>query len=190
MSSPRAVVLVEGESDRIALLVLAGRRGRDLVAEGVEVLAMGGITNVRGFAERFGPHGLGLPLSGLYDAPEERQLRHGLARAGIDVGPTAADLAAAGFCCCTADLEDELVRALGVSRALEVVDRAGETPSFRLLAQMPAQRGWSDHLLVRRFLTSQSGRKARYARLFTEALDLERVPTPLDAVLDAAGHPG
>ena len=70
MSSPRAVVLVEGDSDRVALLTLAGRCGRSLADEGVEVVAMGGITNTRAFAWHYGPRGLGIPLAGLYDAPE------------------------------------------------------------------------------------------------------------------------
>ena len=38
----RAVVLVEGLSDRAALAALAGRRGRSLEAEGVAIVAMGG----------------------------------------------------------------------------------------------------------------------------------------------------
>src|SRR5207253_2012249 len=38
----RAVVLVEGRSDEIAIRTLAARRGRDLAAEGVSVLAVGG----------------------------------------------------------------------------------------------------------------------------------------------------
>lgn len=42
---PRPVVLVEGASDRIALLTLASRLGRDL--SGLDVVAMGGITNLR-----------------------------------------------------------------------------------------------------------------------------------------------
>jgi len=54
----RAVVLVEGNSDRVALHSLAQRSGRDLAAEGIEVVAMGGITNTRAFASRYGPHGL------------------------------------------------------------------------------------------------------------------------------------
>ena len=37
--------------------------------------------------------------------------------------------------------------------------------------------------MLRRFLGSQSGRKARYAALFVEALDLDAVPDPLTAVL-------
>jgi len=37
-----AVVLVEGASDRIALETLARRQGRDLGAEGVSIVAIGG----------------------------------------------------------------------------------------------------------------------------------------------------
>ena len=83
VSTLRAVVLVEGNSDLVALHTLAERHGRDLSAEGVEVVAMGGITNTRAFASRFGPHGLGIPLAGLYDAADEAKLRHGLAAAGL-----------------------------------------------------------------------------------------------------------
>jgi len=36
---------------------------------------------------------------------------------------------------------------------------------------------------VRRFISSHTGRKALYARLLIEALDLDRVPRPLDRVL-------
>ena len=79
----RAVVLVEGNSDRVALHTLAGRHGRALADEGVEVIAMGGITNTRTFASRYGPQGLGVTLAGLYDAAEEAKLRHGLAAAGL-----------------------------------------------------------------------------------------------------------
>jgi len=60
---PRAIVLVEGNSDRVALLTLAARLGRTLPAEGVAILAMGGVTNTRTFALRYGPAGLGRPPS-------------------------------------------------------------------------------------------------------------------------------
>jgi hypothetical protein len=83
-ANPRAVVLVEGNSDRVALLTLAARLGRRLSADGVEVIDMGGITNVRAFASRYGPRGLGLPLAGLYDTAQEDQLRRGLAAAGFE----------------------------------------------------------------------------------------------------------
>jgi Overcoming lysogenization defect protein-like, TOPRIM domain len=173
-------VLVEGESDRVALQTLAGRLGRDLAAEGVEVVAMGGVTNIRAFASRYGPLGLGLPLAGLYDAPEEGLLRRGLAAAGL---PDAIDPEALGFFRCTADLEDELIRALGLDGVEGVIEAAGEARSLQRLVAMPAQRGWTREAVLRRFLGSRSGRKARYAQLLVQALEPGREPAPLAGVL-------
>lgn len=183
VSRPRAVALVEGESDRVALLTLATKQGRDLAGEGLEVVAMGGITNLRAHVERYARLGVG--ITGLYDAPEEWQVRRALTRAGVDLGH--ADLATLGFHRCEADLEEELVRALGVDAAEQVIEAAGDLRSLRLLAQMPAQQGWTREALVRRFLSSQSGRKVRYARLFVGALDPDRVPGPLLAVTGMHG---
>ncbi|QNF93608.1 MULTISPECIES: TOPRIM nucleotidyl transferase/hydrolase domain-containing protein [Janibacter] len=193
MSTPRTVLLVEGESDRVALHALAHRRGEDLAAAGVEVVAMGGITNLRSHALRDGPRGRGLALAGLYDVPEEHHVRRGLLVAGVlvtgDVGSADIELAEVGFHACDRDLEDELLRAVGPDGAQAVIEAAGEATSLRLLAQMPSQRGWTREEVLRRFLTSQSGRKARYARLLVEALDLDRAPAPLVAVLeDAVGR--
>jgi hypothetical protein len=183
MSAPRAVVLVEGVSDRVALHTLAARWGRDLAAEGVEVVAMGGITNTRAFALRYGPCGLGVPLAGLYDAPEEGHLRRGLAAAGLPAALDPDGLRGLGFFTCSADLEDELIRALGPETVEQVIEDAGEARSLRRLAQMPAQRGWTRDAVLRRFLGCRSGRKARYAGLLVEALEPDQVPAPLAAVL-------
>ncbi len=185
VESPRAVVLVEGESDRAALLALAARTGRALGDEGVEVVAMGGVTNTRAFATRYGPHGLGVRLAGLYDAPERRWVREGLTAAGLPETHDDADLEDLGFFACTSDLEDELIRALGIHAVEAVIHEAGETRSLDLLAQMPAQRGWTRHELLRRFITARSGRKARYAVLLVDALPLRDIPPPLTAVLAA-----
>jgi hypothetical protein len=179
----RAVVLVEGHSDRVALHALADRHGRDLAAEGVDVVPMGGITNTRAFASHYGPRGLGVPLAGLYDAPEEATVRRGLAAAGLDASQTAGGLAALGFYRCSVDLEDELIRALGVEAVEAVIEAAGEARSLRLLAGMPAQRGWGREAVLRRFLGSRSGRKARYAQLLVDALQPGREPEPLAALL-------
>lgn len=181
--TPRAVVLVEGNSDRVALQALAERSGRDLAAEGVEVVAMGGITNTRAFASRYGPHGLGVPLAGLYDAAEEGKVRHGLAAAGLDAALDDDGLSRLGFYKCSADLEDELIRALGVEAVEAVIEAAGEARSLQLLAGMPAQRDWTREAVLRRFLGVKSGRKARYAALLVEALDPGRAPLPLASVL-------
>ena len=183
MPTPRVVVLVEGNSDRVALQTLAGRSGRDLAAEGVEVIAMGGITNTRAFALRYGPQGLDVPLAGLYDAAEEGKVRHGLAAAGIRAALEPGGLSELGFHKCTADLEDELIRALGVEAVEAVIEAAGEARSLQLLAGMPAQRDWTREAVLRRFLGSRSGRKARYAALLVEAFEPGRVPEPLAAVL-------
>ena len=185
-TSPRTVVLVEGNSDRTALLTLAARDGRDLAAEGITIVAMDGITNTGAFAARYGPMGLGLTLRGMYDAPDEDKLLWGLTRAGLRVGAGPDALTRMGFHKCSVDLEDELIRALGVEAVEAVIEAAGETRSLRLLARMPVQRTWSREAVLRRFLTSRSGRKERYAALFVEALDPGRVPEPLAAVLDGA----
>ena len=179
----RAVVLVEGNSDRVALHTLAERRGRDLAAEGIQVVAMGGITNTRAFASRFGPQGLGVALAGLYDAAEEAKLRRGLEAAGLRAALEPGALSGLGFYKCTADLEDELIRALGIEAVEAVIEAAGEARSLRLLASMPAQRNWTREAVLRRFLGVRSGRKARYAALLVDALELGRVPEPLAAVL-------
>jgi hypothetical protein len=183
MPSPRAVVLVEGNSDRVALLTLAQRSGRDLAAEGIDIVAMGGITNTRAFASRYGPRGLDVPLAGLYDAPEEAKVRQGLAAGGFPAALDPEALPGLGFFKCTADLEDELIRALGVEGVEAVIDEAGEARSLRLLAGMPVQRDWTREAVLRRFLGVRSGRKARYAALLVEALEPGRIPDPLAAVL-------
>lgn len=183
MTTPHAVVLVEGNSDQIALHALARRIGRDLAAEGIEVVAMGGITNIRTYADRYGPPGLGLRLTGLYDEAEESYVRKGLAAAGLPAAQENGGLAKLGFHTCSRDLEDELIRALGLDASEAVIDAAGELRSLQLLAQMPAQRDWTREEVLRRFLGSQAGRKARYARLFVEALEPGREPPPLVAVL-------
>src|SRR5262245_53720436 len=64
-SRPRAVVLVEGESDRCAVEALAGRRGRDLAAERVAVVPIGGAQAIGRVLRRYGPAGLDLRLAGI-----------------------------------------------------------------------------------------------------------------------------
>jgi hypothetical protein len=182
--APQAVVLVEGMSDRFALKVLAQRHGRDLEAEGVNIVAMNGATNIGHFLERYGPRGLDIRLAGLYDVAEERFFRRGLERAGLGSEMSRTDMEALGFFVCSADLEDELIRALGAEQVLRIVESEGELRSFRTLQQQPAQRGRSLHDQLRRLMGGRSGGKHRYARLMADAVDLDRVPRPLDSVLD------
>jgi len=178
-----AVVLVEGTSDQVAIEVLAARRGRDLDAERVAVVPMGGATNIGRFLEEFGPAGLDVSLAGLCDAGEEWSFRRGLSRAGIGPARTRDDLESLGFFVCVEDLEDELIRALGTDTVLEVVAAQGDLRSFRRFQNQPAKRGQTDAPQLRRFLGTRSGRKAQYAKALVDALDLANVPRPLDALL-------
>ena len=178
---PRAVVLVEGISDRNALEALAARRGRNLADEGVRVVAIGGaqaITRaVAAYAQR------GIVLAGLCDAGEERDFRRGLERAGLATDLTREGMEALGFHVCEADLEDELIRALGVEAVETVVEEQGDLRSLRTLQKQPGWRGRPPAEQLRRFMGSGGSRKIRYATLLVEAIDLDRVPRPLDAVL-------
>ena len=182
MNAP-AAVLVEGDSDQLAVHALAERRGRDLDAEGISIVSMGGAKNIRGFLERFGPQGLDLRLAGLCDAGEEGDFRRGLERAGLGTNLGRAEMEALGFYVCVADLEDELIRSLGAARVEQIVDAQGELGSFRTLQKQAAQQGRTIEQQLRRFMGSRGGRKIRYARLLVDALDLTRVPRPLDRLI-------
>ncbi len=179
----RAVVLVEGISDRCALEALAERRGRNLDAEGISVVPIGGAQSIGRFLNLFGPQGLDVELAGLCDAAEESEFQRGLERAGLDSKLTRADMERLGFYVCVADLEDELIRALGAASVEQVVDAQGELGSFRTLQKQAAWRGRTTEEQLRRFMGSGGSRKIRYARLLVEALDLTQMPRPLDLVL-------
>jgi hypothetical protein len=179
----RAVVLVEGASDKLAVETLAERRGRNLKAEGVSVVPIGGAQAIGRFISRFGPQGLDLQLAGLCDAAEERSFQHGLERAGLGSDLTRADLERLGFYVCVADLEDELIRALGADSVEQVVDAHDDLGRFRTLQKQPEWRGRTTEEQLRRFMGSGGRRKIRYARFLVDELDLTQVPRPLDRVL-------
>jgi hypothetical protein len=109
--------------------------------------------------------------------------RRALERAGFGSGLTRADMEQHGFYVCDADLEDELIRALGAAAVEEILGANGDLHRFRTLQQMPAWRGRPTEAQLRRFMGSGGRRKIRYARLLVDALDLENVPRPLDRVL-------
>ena len=181
--APRAVVLVEGISDRSAVEALAERRGRNLAAEGISVVPIGGAQAIGRFLNELGPRGLDVRLAGLCDAAEEGEFQRGLERAGLGSNLTRADMERLGFFVCVADLEEELIRALGSAAVEEVAEAEGDLGAFRTLQKQPAWQGRPVEEQLRRFMGSGGSRKVRYARLLVEALDLDRVPRPLDLVL-------
>jgi hypothetical protein len=176
-------VLVEGVSDKLAVESLARRRGRDLFEESVSVVPMGGAGNIASFVDLYGPRGLGVRLAGLCDAREEADYRRALERAGLGAKLTRADMEGLGFFVCVADLEDELIRALGAAAVERILDSEGELSALRTFQRQPAWRGRTIEEQLRRFIGTHSGRKIRSAPLLVEALDLERIPRPLDRLL-------
>jgi hypothetical protein len=179
----RAVVLVEGVSDQLALATLAERRGRNLDAEGIAIVPIAGAQSIERYLDMFGPRGLDVRLAGLCDAAEERYFRRALERAGLGVDLSRTDLERAGFYVCDEDLEDELIRSLGAESVERIVEVQGDLRSFRTLQKQPAWQGRSTEQQLRRFLGSGGSRKIVYAPLLIRALDLARVPRPLDGVL-------
>jgi len=179
----RTVVLVEGLSDRVALEVLADRLGRDLAAAGVAIVPTGGATAVGAFAAAC--RARGARVAGLYDAGEAAVVARMLARAGAAPDLDRRGLEDIGFYACDADLEDELIRALGVDGVEDVLARQGDLASFRRLQRQPAQRDRTATAQLHRFLGARSGRKWQYAALLTDALPLDAVPAPLTRLLDA-----
>jgi hypothetical protein len=175
------VVLVEGMSDQAAVQTLAARRRRDLPGENIFVVPMGGATNIAHFLGLFGPNGFGVRLAGLCDEAEEHDIRRGLERAGLGTGSF--DLAGLGFFVCVTDLEDELIRALGVSTVERLVAEQGELTPFQTFSKQPAHRGEPRERQLHRFLGTRSGRKIRYGHLLAGALDLTQVPGPLAGLL-------
>jgi hypothetical protein len=176
-------VLVEGTSDQVALEALAERRGRNLDAEGIAIVPIGGAQAIGNFLRLFGPRGSDVRLAGLCDAAEEGDFQRGLEHAGLGSALTRPDMEQLGFYVCVADLEDELIRALGAAAVEQVVDAQGELRSFRTLQKQPAWHGRPTEDQLRRFMGSGGRRKIRYARLLVDALDLADVPRPLDRVL-------
>ena len=85
-----------------------------------------------------------------------------------------------GFYACERDLEDELIRALGAAR---VGDRRAGPRRVPHLAEAGGVAGAAGRGAAAALLGSGGGRKIRYAALLVEALELDRVPRPLDGVL-------
>jgi hypothetical protein len=159
------VVAVEGVSDRFALELLARRGGRDLAAEEIEIVPIGGAHAIRRFVSGLPP---GTTVRGLCDENEAHVFRRVLDEVYV----------------CVPDLEGELIRALGIDVVEAVVAAGGGLSSFRTFQRQPAQRGRPLDAQLHRWLRSSSRRFYRYLRLLVEALDLEQVPAPLAAVLD------
>jgi hypothetical protein len=137
---------------------------------------MGGAGNIGQFLGRLVSQGI--RVAGLCDAGEQDDFRLALERAGLG-----SSLEQAGFYVCDTDLEDELIRCLGAARVERIVEAEGELGRFRTFQNQPAQRARSIEAQLHRFMGTRGGRKIQYAPVLVGALDLARVPRPLEQVL-------
>src|SRR5436190_8041121 len=160
-----AVVLVEGITDRLALESVAARLGLDL--DGVEIVPIGGAQAVRRAAAEYE----GENVVGMCDAGEERFFRRVLGDATF---------------VCVKDIEDELIRAVGVPRVEELLEAQGELATFRHFQNQPAWRGRSGADGLPRWLQSADRRRYRYLPWLVEMLEPHEIPAPLAGVLAAA----
>ncbi len=175
------VILVEGESDRAALETAAGLLGFELSAK--SILVMNGATNVvRMVAEIVSR---GVRVAGLYDVGEEGHVVRALYEAGLTERLDSTAPERLGFFACDYDLEEELIRALGAARVINVLETQGEDlRRFRSLQQMPEWRERRVEDQLRRWFGSGSRRKIRYAALLVLAMAAVEVPQPLRRVLE------
>jgi hypothetical protein len=158
-----AVVLVEGITDRIALEAVAAKLGRDLAGDEVEIVPIGGAQAIRrAAAEREGER-----IVGLCDAPEERWFRRVLGDSTY---------------VCVANLEDELIRALGAVRVQEIVEAEGDLETFRNFQNQPAWRGRPVESQLLRWMHN-GDRHHRYPPLLIAAVEPDEIPRPLAGVL-------
>ncbi len=179
-ATARAVILVEGTSDERAVAALARMRGRDLQAEGVELIATTGATNFARFLEVLGPAGHDLILAGLCDDGERSELLKALI--GADIARSTDRLEDLGFYVCVKDLEDELISALGADAMIRLIESQRQLRRFRSFQSQPAQRHKTIEQQLWRWLGNH---KIRYAPLMVEALDDTLVPAPIEGVLAA-----
>ncbi len=160
------VVLVEGSTDRLALEVVAGRL--ELSLDGIEIVPIGGAQAVRRAAAAY----KGERVVGLCDAGEERYFRRVLGDATF---------------VCHANLEDELIRALGPERVQDVIAAQGELDTFRSFQNQVYWRGKPVERQLRRWFHAADRRAHRYPPLLIAAMEPDEIPGPLVAVLREAG---
>lgn len=173
MPARHVVVLVEGRSDAAVVGLLAEGLG-----PGLEVVAMGGVTNVRHHLRRLSGRSPSPVVLGLCDVGERRFLER-------------ADPPLDAVLVCDRDLEEELIRAVGPARVLDVLAELGELDRFRTFRAQPE---WRDQPLadqLRRFAGTRSGRKTTLATALASRLGAAEVPGPLaELVATARRHLG
>ena len=174
----RTLVLVEGESDAAAVRALANLIGLDLARHHIWLQAANGVTNYTRALSTFAlayPHA---GFCGLYDVANEQYVRRALSSLAAPITDHTS-VESFGFFACVADLEDELIRALGAESVQRVIEEQGELASLRRFQAMPQYRRTPVQQQLRRFLGTRATRKIRSAKRLVEVLTVDQLPSPL-----------
>jgi hypothetical protein len=181
------IVIVEGATDKLALTLAARRLGRDLDAENIDVVPIGGAHAITGFLKELAGGHPPAAIAGLCDEGEEDVFGAALERAGYGSNLSRDDLERLGFFVCSADLEDELIRALGTARIASLTELAGDARPWYTFQRQPAWQGQPANQQFRRFIRSVSERNVRYIRAILDTLEPGQLPRPLQLLLDHVG---
>lgn len=173
-----ALVLLEGPSDVAALEAVLAARGPEVTGTAYRLVDLGGVTNtgrqLRAAARRDPPP----RVVGLCDEGEAWVVVRALREVGRDV-PDVRDLPRHGFFVCRRDLEEELIRALGVEACLALLDGMALGHRFRAFSRQRAWAGRPVEDRLHRFAGIASGRKIRLAGAMAAALGPDQVPPPI-----------
>jgi hypothetical protein len=178
-------VLLEGPSDVAAVRAVAATYGLTERVHRYRLVDMGGVTNIRRHLEALRTASEPVRVIGMCDAGEASVFVRALQVSIAGDLRNAGDLSAHGFSVCEADLEDELIRAMGPERVVDVLSRLGLEGRLATFRRQPAWRDRSLSEQLHRFAGTTSGRKALLAGTLAEALAPSEVPAPLRRLVAA-----
>jgi predicted ATPase len=177
----RKAILVEGISDHYAIEALATRKAKNIDAAGVSIVVLAGASSINNYLALLGPKGLRVRLAGLADVSDEARWSKALEANGLGANLDRAGMAKIGFHICDPDLEGVLIAALGNARTIQVIHDQGDNAAFERFCKQPAHSGKSLQQQLHDFI---HGRNVEYAMPLVDALDLTKVPAPLEGVLN------
>ena len=179
----RHVVFVEGISDRIVIERVAELTGRNLDRLGISIVETGGAGDMGPIWNLFGPNGFNTPLSLLID-------EDAIVKTANNIGITEEELRKFPIWISRRDLEDEYVRAVGVSAywdALCSSDQFGRNELDELKEHLEAGALSKNTLAEYCRQKGHKGRKVRAAIVAAEVLDKTSASliTSVNALLDS-----
>jgi putative ATP-dependent endonuclease of the OLD family len=180
----KRIMFVEGPSDRLAMLALAKKKNLALDSLGVSIVTLDGAGILTWFVKLFGPSGFQLPLCGLCDSDHLSEWSKVLETSGVGTNLSQAKMETIGFFVCDRDLEDELIKTLGLAAVIQTIDQNGDTNAWKIFCQQPKNKNLTQADQLRAFLR-KTQRKVLYAPLLVSKLSTT-IPRPLEELLTFA----